>query len=93
MKWRRQAAVAQDRDSSAKHRLGYIAAFGILQDGSQALDAAAVADMLQRLGVKCGADLAKKSDYNVIQSIAKLLKPAAAHAAFSFTDSILIFRV
>jgi len=80
-----KAAVAQDRDSSAKYRLGYIAAFGILQDGSQALDAAAVADMLQRLGVKCGADLAGKSDYNVIQSIAKLLKPAAAHAAFSFT--------
>jgi hypothetical protein len=37
------------------------------------------------LGVKCGADLVGRSDYDVIQGTAKLLKPAAAHAAFSFT--------
>ena len=81
-----KAAIAQDRHSAAKHRLGYIAAFSILQDGSQVLDAGALADMLGRLGVKCAADLAsKKLDYEGLKGIAKLLKPAAAHAAFSFT--------
>ena len=81
-----KAAIAQDRHSAAKHRLGYIAAFSILQDGSQALDKAALADTLARLGVTSGADLAgKKLDYDGLKCIAKLLKPAAAHAAFSFT--------
>jgi TPR repeat protein len=81
-----KAAIAQHRHSAANHRLGYIAAFSILQDGSQVLDAGALADMLGRLGVKCAADLARKNlDYNGLKGIAKLLKPAAAHAAFSFT--------
>jgi TPR repeat protein len=78
------AALAQERDGPAKHRLGYIAAFGMLQDGSQARDAGALADMLSRLRVKCGADLGGVG-YDNLESIAKLLKPAAAHAAFSFT--------
>jgi TPR repeat protein len=72
------------RVEEAEYRLSYIAAFGILQDGSQVRDAGAVADMLSRLGVKCGADLLRVG-YDNVESIAKLLKPAAARAAFSFT--------
>lgn len=84
-----KAAIAQERHSPANHRLGYIAAFRILQDGSQVLDAGALADLLGRLGVKCAADLArKKLDYDGLKGIAKLLKPAAAHAAFSFTGGV-----
>ena len=78
-----KAALVHEEGGGAKHRLDHIAAFGILQDGSQARDAGALADMLSRLGVKCGADL-NHVGYDDIHSIAKLLKPEAARAAFSF---------
>jgi TPR repeat protein len=80
-----KAAVAQQGgSSSAKWRLNYIAAFGLLQEGSQAWDAGALADLLSRMGVASGADLGAVG-YDGLRRIAELLKPAAAHAAFSFT--------
>ena len=87
-----KAAVAQDRESAAffaaKLRLGSIEAFAMLQDASQAVDAAALADMLQRLGIKYGADLAalEKSDNSAVRGISKMLKPAFGHA-FRFAIS------
>ena len=78
------AVAQQGGSSSAKWRLNYIAAFGLLQEGSQAWDAGALADLLSRMGVASGADLGAVG-YDGLRRIAELLKPAAAHAAFSFT--------
>ncbi len=77
-----KAAAAQDPYSPAKKRLGIIDGFEMLQDPSQAVDAAALADTLQKLGVNCAADLGAldKRDYTALQGISKLLKPAFARA-------------
>ncbi len=54
-------------------------AFELLQDADRALDRAALADVLQGLGVKCAADLAHVDD-DAAARVMELLKPAAAHS-------------
>ena len=54
-------------------------AFELLQDADKARDRAALADMLQGLGVKCAADLAHVDD-DAAARVKQLLKPAAAYS-------------
>jgi hypothetical protein len=63
-------------------------AFELLQDADKACDSAALADVLQGLGVKCAADLAHIDDAAAAR-VKELLKPAAAN---SFAASRRIFR-
>ena len=63
-------------------------AFELLQDADKACDSAALADVLQGLGVKCAADLAHIDDAAAAR-VKELLKPAAAN---SFAASRRIFK-
>jgi hypothetical protein len=54
-------------------------AFELLQDADKTRDRAALADMLQGLGVKCAADLAHVDD-DAAARVKELLKPAAAYS-------------
>ena len=68
------------REDDGGHAAAALAsAFECLQDADKVRDSAALADVLQGLGVKCGADLAHVDDASASR-IKELLKPAAAHS-------------
>ena len=67
------------REDDGGHAAAALAsAFECLQDVDKVRDSAALADVLQCLGVKCAADLAHVDDASASR-IKELIKPAAAH--------------